>query len=127
MEVFVTTVNDVFGGAWAEVTKMAFPPSWGSGALAPYLQNEDPYLWMDSRGNFHLLAHRYLVNHQLRGGLGAERERVHVDGLHDVVEERDKVEERRVVHVTGPWRDREPVVGLQPKHAPGLLDALTRR
>ena len=52
--------DDVFSGDdWVEVTKMAFPPSWGTGALAPYLKNEDPYLWMDTRGNFHLLAHRY--------------------------------------------------------------------
>eukprot|EP00662_Eupelagonemidae_sp_cell21_P024083 gene24082-7340_t len=31
--------------------------SWGKGS--PYLKNEDPYMWMDARGNWHFLAHRY--------------------------------------------------------------------
>ena len=50
--------DDVFAGKWTQVTTMAFPPSWGANAPS-YLKNEDPYLWMDRRGNFHLLAHRY--------------------------------------------------------------------
>eukprot|EP00940_MAST-03C_sp_MAST-3C-sp2_P002348 g2348.t1 len=38
-----------------------FPPSWGgSGSVAEaYLRNEDPYLYFDRRGNWHLLGHRY--------------------------------------------------------------------
>jgi len=50
--------DDVFQGEWMMVTTLAFPPAWSSAAPA-YLKNEDPYLWMDTRGHFHLLAHRY--------------------------------------------------------------------
>eukprot|EP00937_MAST-01D_sp_MAST-1D-sp2_P000578 g578.t1 len=49
--------DDVFGGKWARVTTMKFPPSWSGDT--PELKNEDPYLWMDVRGGWHFLAHRY--------------------------------------------------------------------
>ena len=52
-EVFINL--DVFNGSWTHLTDLHFPDSWsGSG-----LRNEDPYLWIDHRNNFHLLAHRY--------------------------------------------------------------------
>lgn len=50
--------DDVFAGDWTYVTTMAFPAAWGA-AGNTYLRNEDPYLWGDTRGNYHLLAHRY--------------------------------------------------------------------
>lgn len=50
--------DDVFGGKWAFVTTMDFPPAWG-GDAKQYLKNEDPYMWADARGNFHMIAHRY--------------------------------------------------------------------
>ena len=50
--------DDVFAGGWSKVTTLQFPPEWSRSAPA-YLRNEDPYLWMDKRHNFHLLAHRY--------------------------------------------------------------------
>jgi len=50
--------DDVFGGEWEFVTTMAFPPAWG-GDAKEYLKNEDPYLWADRRGHFHMIAHRY--------------------------------------------------------------------
>ena len=50
--------DDIFAGRWSLVTTLAFPPAWSSAAPG-YLKNEDPYLWMDARGHFHLLAHRY--------------------------------------------------------------------
>ena len=58
--------EDVFSGVWRPVTKLVFPPSWGGGVglggqnNAPlYLKNEDPFLFFDARGNWHLLGHRY--------------------------------------------------------------------
>jgi hypothetical protein len=45
-------------GSWKQITTLKFPESWGEGK-SPYLKNEDPYLWMDKRGNWHMLAHRY--------------------------------------------------------------------
>ena len=50
--------DDVFAGGWHFVTTLAFPPQWGSEAPGE-LKNEDPYLWMDGRGSWHFLAHRY--------------------------------------------------------------------
>lgn len=50
--------DDVFAGGWHFVTTLAFPPQWGSAAPGE-LKNEDPYLWMDGRGSWHFLAHRY--------------------------------------------------------------------
>eukprot|EP00750_Incisomonas_marina_P020695 INCI4074.11.p1 GENE.INCI4074.11~~INCI4074.11.p1 ORF type:complete len:492 (-),score=45.36 INCI4074.11:1168-2643(-) len=48
--------EDPFEGNWVKVTVMDFPTAW----IQPSeLRNEDPYLWEDSRGNFHFLAHRY--------------------------------------------------------------------
>ena len=29
------------------------------GKLKPYIQVEDPYIWQDPNGNWHLLCHRY--------------------------------------------------------------------
>ena len=51
--------EDVFSGQWHYVTKIEFPSSWGASADRIYLKNEDPYLYFDSRGNWHLLCHRY--------------------------------------------------------------------
>ena len=52
--------DDVFdpSSPWAHVTTLVFPPEWGSAAPGE-LKNEDPYTWMDRRGNWHFLAHRY--------------------------------------------------------------------
>ena len=50
--------DDPFAGGWTYVTTMAFPPQWSADAPAE-LKNEDPFLWMDARGRWHLLAHRY--------------------------------------------------------------------
>lgn len=50
--------DDVFAGHWTPVQSLNFPPSWG-GESSPYLRNEDPYLYFDARGNWHLLGHRY--------------------------------------------------------------------
>ena len=40
------------GLTWRLVAEIALPPSWHQGA-------EDPFLYFDARGNWHLLAHRY--------------------------------------------------------------------
>eukprot|EP00656_Telonema_subtile_P009402 TRINITY_DN14412_c0_g1_i1.p1 TRINITY_DN14412_c0_g1~~TRINITY_DN14412_c0_g1_i1.p1 ORF type:complete len:400 (-),score=66.02 TRINITY_DN14412_c0_g1_i1:298-1497(-) len=50
--------EDPFSGGWIYETTLDFPPAWGSDAPGE-LRNEDPYMWMDSRGNWHFLAHRY--------------------------------------------------------------------
>eukprot|EP00658_Telonema_sp_P-2_P068856 TRINITY_DN5785_c0_g1_i2.p1 TRINITY_DN5785_c0_g1~~TRINITY_DN5785_c0_g1_i2.p1 ORF type:complete len:291 (+),score=36.21 TRINITY_DN5785_c0_g1_i2:118-990(+) len=50
--------DNIFSGKWQKVTTLEFPSSWGAGS-SPYLRNEDPYIWMDVRENWHLLAHRY--------------------------------------------------------------------
>lgn len=50
--------DDPFQGGWVHVTKLSFPPQW-SGDAPSELKNEDPYMWMDSRGAWHFLAHRY--------------------------------------------------------------------
>lgn len=50
--------EDPFLGGWEHYSTMTFPPEWGSDAPGE-LKNEDPYLWMDARANWHFLAHRY--------------------------------------------------------------------
>merc|ERR1712226_905630 len=50
--------DDVFEGNWQHVASLSYPVSWGNDT-SPYLKNEDPYMWMDIRGNWHVLAHRY--------------------------------------------------------------------
>tara|TARA_B110000208_G_C11774792_1_gene431597 strand:+ start:1265 stop:2497 length:1233 start_codon:yes stop_codon:yes gene_type:complete len=51
--------DDIWQGKWHRVGgALAWPPSWGSAAPGE-LRNEDPYLWMDRRSNWHFLAHRY--------------------------------------------------------------------
>lgn len=42
---------------WEFVTTMDFPKEWKY--PQDELRSEDPYLWADHNGNFHLLAHRY--------------------------------------------------------------------
>ncbi len=55
--------EDPFRGPWTKVMDLEFPPSWGDAKAgenkSPFLRNEDPYLYIDRRGNFHLLLHRY--------------------------------------------------------------------
>ena len=46
--------KNVFAGGWTHVTTVSFPEGWQNGTHV-----EDPYMWMDRRGHWHLLAHRY--------------------------------------------------------------------
>lgn len=45
-------------GKWVEVVKMTFPAAWGGGH-SQFIRCEDPYLWMDTRGNWHFISHNY--------------------------------------------------------------------
>ena len=47
--------DDIDSGVWTHVTDLVFPASWSNA----YCHVEDPYLYMDARGNFHLLTHSY--------------------------------------------------------------------
>eukprot|EP01065_Artemidia_motanka_P004619 TRINITY_DN121_c0_g1_i5.p1 TRINITY_DN121_c0_g1~~TRINITY_DN121_c0_g1_i5.p1 ORF type:complete len:406 (+),score=117.13 TRINITY_DN121_c0_g1_i5:59-1276(+) len=53
--------EDPSKGGWKDAAVFNFPPSWGGAGsdASKYLRNEDPYLYMDKRGNWHALAHRY--------------------------------------------------------------------
>lgn len=56
------STDDVWSGDWTHVTSLDFPPSWGGGVHNPnatFLRNEDPYLYFDASGGFHVLGHRY--------------------------------------------------------------------
>jgi hypothetical protein len=48
--------DDLDGGDWTLVMDIQPPPAWLD---ANYLRVEDPYFYMDPRGNFHLLTHSY--------------------------------------------------------------------
>lgn len=45
--------DDVFSGVWEHVTQIDIGV-WAAGTHA-----EDPYTWMDAKGRWHLLAHRW--------------------------------------------------------------------
>eukprot|EP01062_Namystynia_karyoxenos_P021972 TRINITY_DN183_c1_g1_i1.p1 TRINITY_DN183_c1_g1~~TRINITY_DN183_c1_g1_i1.p1 ORF type:complete len:423 (+),score=140.41 TRINITY_DN183_c1_g1_i1:65-1270(+) len=57
----VWRTDDPAAGDWAKLGALDFPASWGGKGSpdAEYLRNEDPYLYFDRSGNFHLLVHRY--------------------------------------------------------------------
>jgi hypothetical protein len=49
------------GLTWMKAAEIATPPAWNTirTKTAPYSGVEDPYLYFDARGHWHLLAHRY--------------------------------------------------------------------
>lgn len=51
--------DDVFANhsTWVHVTDLTFPLAWVT--PTDYMRCEDPYIWIDSRGNWHLLSHNY--------------------------------------------------------------------
>ena len=49
--------DDPFEARWEFVTSMQFPDAWSQ--PSQFMRSEDPYLWMDTRHNWHILAHRY--------------------------------------------------------------------
>eukprot|EP01065_Artemidia_motanka_P004617 TRINITY_DN121_c0_g1_i3.p1 TRINITY_DN121_c0_g1~~TRINITY_DN121_c0_g1_i3.p1 ORF type:complete len:409 (+),score=155.10 TRINITY_DN121_c0_g1_i3:61-1227(+) len=50
--------EDPEAGDWTYVMQFPVPQSWGAGT-SKYLHYEDPYLYVDRRGNWHALSHRY--------------------------------------------------------------------
>lgn len=52
--------ENVAQGNWTKVIDIDLNNSpWTGGAPSEYIRVEDPYLWCDSNGNWHLFCHRY--------------------------------------------------------------------
>ena len=49
------------GFTWTKTAEIATPPSWSTirDKTAPFTGVEDPFLYFDARGHWHLLVHRY--------------------------------------------------------------------
>ena len=58
--IYLFACDDLFGRApWRPLGgALAFPVEWG-GNDSPYLHVEDPFLYVDRRGHWHLIFHRY--------------------------------------------------------------------
>jgi len=47
--------DDIEAGRWAFITVISTPKTWHDGIVF----SEDPFLWIDARGMWHLLTHKY--------------------------------------------------------------------